>query len=178
MLSASKRAPSPLQEYRARAANSIPAGDAEEWRTAGTVGNGPRALEPSGEGLDSQVVVDPAGRPGSEPRARPGPGRREMGHRGGELSCPRLCGVRGPVDDPWRAATDPREPAGQQGGGSPGERRPRSRPSMPSRRRRRSRRRPIPRRFGATACHESAIPVNWGWGAGPSYWPSPSRDLQ
>ncbi len=21
-------------------------------------------------------------------------------------------------------------------------------------------------------------PVNWGWGAGPSYWPSPSRDLQ
>jgi len=156
---------SPLHEYEERAGRLAP-GDADGWSPWGVgLGQGPRHAGTRG--------LPP--RPGRVPR-RParerGAGQREdgrpVGERGRELRGAGLRSVRGGVDHGRRARGDPAR----------ARRRRRPGPRAPGGRFARARAEARAEEAEARAREAEAeqtsegIPLWYGWGAGPAYWPT------
>ena len=158
---------SPIQEYQARAA-AIPSGDAEAWRGSGTVGNG--------QGLATspvrriRVVAIVAGRP----EANRALGR--VRYDGGGLPRQESYRARGFVEfeGEWmtpgeqQSILEERRPATKQ---IASRRRPEFRPTRRRTRERKAREDEDREEFlrGGLPQHGDR---NWGWGYGPTYWPT------
>ena len=158
---------SALQEYEERA-GKLAAGRRGRLAGPGGLGRGARPRYAGARGLPPGPG-GLAGRPARERGARQRAGGRPVGERGRELPGEGLRAVRGGVDHPGRARGDPaREGRRGRPGAASSERREANAREAEARAQEAEAR---AREAEAEQASEG-IPLWYGWGAGPAYWPT------
>lgn len=170
-----EKSTSPLQEYRARAAK-IPAGDAEAWRKLAQWATGNALSSQAAKAYSQVVAILP-----DDQEANRALGRVEVNGKWVTEEESYLAQGYVEFEGEWMTPGERQQILASRQASKQADRQANDAAIQSidaEQKAEKEQKAADTEAFRRDGLPRVGDPVNWGWGAGPSYWPSPSRDLQ
>ena len=170
-----EKSTSPLQEYRARAAK-IPAGDAEAWRKLARWATGNALSSQAGKAYSQVVAILP-----DDQEANHALGRVQVDGKWVTEEESYLAQGYVEFENEWMTPGERQQILASRQASKQADRQANDAAIQSidaEQKAEKEQKEADTEAFRRDGLPRVGDPVNWGWGAGPSHWPSPSRDLQ
>ena len=170
-----EKSTSPLQEYRARAAK-IPAGDAEAWRKLARWATGNALSSQAAKAYSQVVAILP-----DDQEANHALGRVQVDGKWVTEEESYLAQGYVKFENEWMTPGERQQILASRQASKQADRQANDAAIQSidaEQKAEKEQKEADTEAFRRDGLPRVGDPVNWGWGAGPSHWPSPSRDLQ